>query len=462
VELRQRANDGADSGVASTTSAEGGVYSFEGLASAPSDAFYYVRFTGAKGNLAAWYTFPIIYVQGSDFTVPTVEFGDVQLLEPAGGAQLTLPSTLRWNGRSAGETYRVFIYAAGTSDKPAQDSGSLGTGTSYEIAAGSLPDGHYEAVVQVRDAVAGYGQSQARFTFSVGAAPAQQPQPQPPANPEPDKPSPTESGSGDPQAQPQTEPVSEEPEGHDASIDTGADAESSIGDKPQVTLNLSADKSQVQKGETIVYKVEVENVGNAPAQGVVVTNLLPSGLAVDSAQVRTSAGAMAVDGNTVTAQVGELAPNAKVTLEIPVSVGSEVGPNISTQASAQYDGAPDPVQSNAYIAQVAEATSGGQASPPQSDPQAKPQTQPQTQPQSKPQQQPQGQPQSKPQEQKPQTQPQSKPSSSEPQTKPANTQPQQNAPMPQTGGSFPIVLAVVLVAVTLLARYLRARRPRRT
>jgi cobalamin biosynthesis Mg chelatase CobN len=161
---------------------------------------------------------------------------------------------------------------------------------------------------------------------------------------------------------------------------------------------------------------------------------------------------MAVDGNTVTTQVGELAPNAKVTLEIPVSVGSEVGPNISTQASAQYSGAPDPVQSNAYIAQVAEAAGDAPASPPQADPQAKPQNQPQTQPH----QQPQGQPQSKPQ-----TQPQSKPSSSEPQTKPANTQPKQNAPMPQTGGSFPIVLAVVLVAVTLLARYLRARRPRR-
>jgi len=196
-------------------------------------------------------------------------------------------------------------------------------------------------------------------------------------------------------------------------------------------------------------------VGSAPAQGVVVTNLLPSGLAVDTAHTQTSAGAVAVQGNTVTAQVGDLAPNTKVTVEIPVSVGTEVGNNISTQASAQYQGAADPVQSNAYIAQVAEAsgapTGSGPSSPPKTEPQAKPQEAPKEQPQ---------QPQSKPQE-KP-AQPQSKPANTGQESKPANTPTKQNAPMPQTGGSFPIFLAVVLVAVTLIARYLRVRKPRGT
>ncbi len=75
VELRQRTNSGADSSLATTTTDASGTYTFADTPSAPSDAFYYVRFTGGKGMLATWYTFPIIYVTGSDFTVPSVEPG---------------------------------------------------------------------------------------------------------------------------------------------------------------------------------------------------------------------------------------------------------------------------------------------------------------------------------------------------------------------------------------------------
>ena len=450
AELRRRANDGADTGVATTTTGEGGAYQFSDVASAPSDAFYYVRFSAAKDTLAAWYTFPIIYVQGSDFNVPTVEFGDILLLEPARNASLTLPGILKWSGRTAGETYRVFIYAEGQTNKPAHDSGSLGAATSYTLSEGALPDGRYEAVVQARDAVAGYGQSQSRFTFTIGAPPVQQP----PASTDPVS---TEGNTGNPPAQPEPQPhaeatVSPSGEGHDGSVDSGTDSGAEAGtgtgegvnlDRPQVSLSLSADKTQVQPGDTLVYRIEVENRGGATAQGVVVTNLLPSGLTVDSARAHSSAGSIAVQGNTVTAQVGDLAPDAKVVVEIPVSVGKEVGSNISTQASAQYGGASDPVQSNAYIAQVAEPASAPPnnipASPPQEKPQDKPQEQPKEQPQTKPQDSSKQQP---------------------PQSKPANT-PQKNAPVPQTGGSFPILLAVALVIVTLLARYLRARHPRR-
>jgi outer membrane biosynthesis protein TonB len=203
----------------------------------------------------------------------------------------------------------------------------------------------------------------------------------------------------------------------------------------------------------MIYKIEIENKGGAAAEDVVVTNLLPSGVTVDTSHARTSAGAVAVQGNSVTAQLGDMAPDAKVVVEIPVSVGTEAGTNISTQASAQYAGASNPVQSNAYIAQVAEPQTGVSTQP-QTDPPAKPQEQ---QPQTKPQEVP---PQAKPQEQQPQTKPvESKPAP--PQSKPANTQTKQNAPMPQTGGSFPLFLAVALVTITLLARYLRGRNYRR-
>jgi uncharacterized repeat protein (TIGR01451 family) len=436
VELRQRANDGADSAVTSTTTGDGGVYTFAGVASAPSDAFYYVRLAGGAGSLSFWYTYPIIYVQGSDFTVPTVEFGDVVLLEPTANAQVALPTNLRWNGRGAGETYRIFVYAEGKADKPVHDSGSLGTATSYELAGGTLPDGRYEALVQVRDAVSGYGQSQARFRFSVGAAAAPPPAAEQPSAPTESKPAEEGTEESDGSVETGSEPDAERPSGGAAG-----------GDSPDVKVNLTADKTEVQRGGTLLYRIEVQNVGGAAAQGVVVTNLLPTGVTVDSAHASTSSGALAVQGNTVTAQLGDLAPDAKVTLEIPVSVGTEAGPNISTQASAQFTGAASPVQSNAYIAQVAEPVSAPSGSGPAA--------QPKTETQAKPQQE---QPQSKPQAEKP-AQPQSKPAGNPP-VKPANSQ-QNSSPLPQTGGSFPLFLAVVLVTITLLARYLRGRRAQR-
>ena len=277
VELRQRTNSGADSSLATTTTDASGIYSFVNAASAPSDAFYYIRITGGKGMLATWYTFPIIYVNGSDFTVPSIEMGDVQLVEPAAGQALALPGGLAWKSRSSGETYRIFVYAEGKTDKPILDSGSLGTGTHFDIAEGSLPDGKYEAVVQVRDAVSGYGQSQSRFTFSVGAVAITAP------------------------------PTAVPAEATPASTSAPTNPESG-GQKPDLRVNLSADKISVVKGDTLVYKIEVENLGDAAAQDVVLSNLLPAGVAVDSSQATTTNGSVVVAGNNVTAQLGAISP----------------------------------------------------------------------------------------------------------------------------------------------------------
>src|SRR5436190_11256700 len=168
VELRQRTNGGGDASLATATTDGTGTYHFTGQASAASDAFYYVRFTGGKGTLSAWYSFPIIYVSGSDITVPGIDLGDVELVEPGQNVSLPLPGSLKWKARKMGETYRLFVYTAGNNDKPVLDSGSLGTSTEFTIPEGGLPAGKYEGVVQVRDVVAGYGQSQSRFRFTVG------------------------------------------------------------------------------------------------------------------------------------------------------------------------------------------------------------------------------------------------------------------------------------------------------
>ena len=425
VELRQRTNSGADTSLATTTTDDSGTYTFANAASAPSDSFYYVRFTGGNGMLATWYTFPIIYVTGSDFTVPGVELGDVQIVEPTTGQALSAPGALIWNARTSGETYRVFIYAEGKTDKPALDSGNLGTGTRLDLAEGTLQDGKYDGVIQVRDAVAGYGQSRSRFSFTIGAAPVVELPTAAPVEP-----------TSEARIEPTVAPSS--PEG--------------AGEKPDVRINLSADKISVVEGDRLVYKIEVENLGDAPAQGVVLTDLLPAGVTANGSQAKTSTGSLAIEGNNVTAELGAIAPNTKVVVEIPVSVSPDAGSNVSNQASLVHDGTTDPVRSNAYIAQVTEALVGAQPTAAPQQPveptpnQAAATAQPQ--PTSKPVSQAGGNPPKQPEKLPP--------------NQPAKPKPAQEAkPLPQTGGAFPIVFAIVLVVVTLLARYLRGRTYRR-
>ncbi|HET6261254.1 MAG TPA: DUF11 domain-containing protein, partial [Chloroflexia bacterium] len=246
--------------------------------------------------------------------------------------------------------------------------------------------------------------------------------------------------------------------------------------QPDIDLHLSGDKTAVSQGESIIFTIEVTNNGDAPAAGVVVTDKLPAGVTIDAAGAKSSAGSVKVEGDTVKADVGNLAPTEKVRVEIPVSVGSGAGSNISNQASALYNGASDPVQSNAYIAQVSAPASGPAESQPQSPPQHPPASQPQQPPASQPsgpasnppaappadnskapaENPPAAQPQQPPasQPQKPAAAPQQKPA-----TAPATKQPA--APIPQTGGAFPVVFALLLVFFTLLARYLRGRTHRR-
>lgn len=466
VELRQRSNAGADSPLASGVSDSNGVYHFANQPSAPNDAFYYIRFAGAKGTLAAWYTFPIIYVNGSEFTVPAVEMGDVALAGPAPGTSLTLPSTLSWKGRRSGETYRVFIYAKGKIDKVVLDSGSLGPSTSFTIPSGGLAEGEYEAVVQVRDAVVGYGQSQARYQFNIATAAAA-----PPAEPNTLAPAPgANTNEGENTG---SENAGEESSQPSTQEETTGTNESTASAQPDIDVKLSANRASVGQGESIVYLIEVQNDSDTPAKGVVVTDLLPDGVTADSAKTKSSTGTVDISGNSVTAQIGNLAPNEKVIIEIPATVSQDAGGSLSNQASVNYTGATDAVQSNAYIAEVAGPTTGSSSEAPA---QPAPQPEAQVANPSAPEPVAPAAPEANPpadQPKAPEASQPEKPVAAPPQSQPAAPvqvpakapvkQPaaKQTAPIPQTGGAFPIVLAVLLVTVTLLARYLRGTRFRR-
>jgi uncharacterized repeat protein (TIGR01451 family) len=458
AELRQRTNEGAESTLASAKTDGSGTYRFADQPSAPNDAFYYVRITGGKGMLAVWNTFPIIYVHGSDFSVPSVEMGDVAISGTVKDGALSLPGSLTWNARRSGETYRVFIYAQGKADKPALDSGSLGTSTQFSIADGALPEGAYEAIVQVRDAVVGYGQSQSRLGFTIGKAASQTAESvNPPAKPE----QPAEGNPAHSSAPTEaTAAPAPQSEGDGEAAPAQPAGESKVGG-PDVQVKLSANKTNVGQGESLIYTIKVTNAGDSTAEGVVVTDKLPDGVQIDAYRAKSTAGSISVDGNVVTAQVGNLAPNAEATIEIPVSVSAAPAGSLSNQASARYNGASDPVQSNAYIAQVAEPLAGspppqpeGQAAAPPQQPPANEQTGAPTDSGSK-------SAAANPPASQSQTQPNTAPVAPQGKAAPQASTKQPAAPMPQTGGSFPVVLAVLIAFITLLARYLRGQRQRR-
>lgn len=468
AELRQRSNEGVETTLASVISDASGTYRFMGQPSAPNDAFYYVRLTGGKGTLAVWNTFPIIYVHGSDFSVPAVEMADVAITGAVKDGALQPNGSLTWTARRSGEIYRVFIYAKGKADKPALDSGSLGTATQFTVVDGALPEGEYEAIVQVRDAVVGYGQSQSRIGFTIGKVatqpassentPAQPEQTAPTeANPAPVSIDATVAPASPGEANTEAEPAP----GSAAAPDKQQEKESG----PDLQVKLSANKTSVGQGESMIYTIKVTNAGKSTAEGVVVTDRLPEGVTIDAYRAKSTSGSLSVDGNTVTAQVGNLGPNSEVVIEIPVSVSATTAGSLSNQASAKYQGASDPVQSNAYIAQVAEPLTGSNPAPPKTDTQpSSPAQQPAKDPLAPPSDSsakaPAVNPPASQQQAQPQKQPQANPPAPQANTKQDGAK-QPVATIPQTGGSFPVVLAVVLAFVTLLARYLRGQRQRR-
>jgi uncharacterized repeat protein (TIGR01451 family) len=236
-------------------------------------------------------------------------------------------------------------------------------------------------------------------------------------------------------------------------------------------LRLTADKTEVRHGETITFKIEVTNKGSVIAPDVVVTDKLPAGVTVDSAMAKSSTGLVQVDGNDVTAQLGDLAPADVVVVEIPAMVGGTAS-NVSNQASALYTGAANPTLSNAYIAQVAAPPEEPQAQPTAAQPTAE--VAPTLAPAPE---EPtatavvMSEPTAVTQAPEPTVAvaPTPRPNPTQATTTTggggsANQSPK--APIPQTGGAFPLTFALLLLVATLVARYLRghirSRNGRRT
>jgi uncharacterized repeat protein (TIGR01451 family) len=473
VDLRQHDNSGVITLLASTTTDENGVYHFLNQGSTPGTAYFEIKVTGGQGMLAVWYSFPIIYLSGQNFTVPSIEMADVALLSPKPGTDLALPGKLTWIPRRSGETFRVSVYEAGKLDKSILDSGSLGMNATYSILDGSLAPGSYEAVVGVRDAVVGFGVSQQHFQFTVGAGGSTNAQPTPGLS------------SGTPEA---PTPVP-------------AQATAVPSGQPELALHLTADKTEVGADGAIVYTLAVSNKGSSVAPGVVATDQLPAGVTVDASAVTSSVGQVSVNGSSITVQIGDLNPNDTVLVTIPATIAGAGLSNVSNQASALFTGVTEAVMSNAYVAQIAQAVAPTDT--PQSEPTSEPEGTATTPAEPSATEvatevveatsvpasdtpvpavptaeaaTPAAAPTEAVVAQAPTVVSEPTLAPVAPTPKPRATQTVKGtgggasqgpaAPIPQTGGSFPITFAILLLAVTLAARYLRGylrgRNTRRT
>ena len=119
---------------------------------------------------------------------------------------------------------------------------------------------------------------------------------------------------------------------------------------------------------------------------MVVTDNLPAGVTVDSSTAHSTTGSLAVQGNNVTVQLGDLPANTKAVVEIPVSVNNDASSNLSNQASADYQARRGhgklqclhrPGGSSPWQARRAAPPQSQPQQPPASQPQAPSQTQPQ-------------------------------------------------------------------------------------
>jgi uncharacterized repeat protein (TIGR01451 family) len=93
---------------------------------------------------------------------------------------------------------------------------------------------------------------------------------------------------------------------------------------PNVVITKQASKREVRIGEQFSYTLTATNRGTAPAEGVVVTDAMPAQLAIRT--VTTTQGEASVNGQSITVNVGTLAPEQVVTITILVEVRRQVQP----------------------------------------------------------------------------------------------------------------------------------------
>jgi choice-of-anchor A domain-containing protein/uncharacterized repeat protein (TIGR01451 family) len=98
-----------------------------------------------------------------------------------------------------------------------------------------------------------------------------------------------------------------------------------------VTITKTASDYNPKGGDPVTYTLLVENLGDSPATGVVVTDVLPSGVTFDSASAPCTQ-----SSGTVTCNVGTIAAHGSTTLWIKVIANPVAGAGPSSDPQAHH------------------------------------------------------------------------------------------------------------------------------
>lgn len=136
--------------------------------------------------------------------------------------------------------------------------------------------------------------------------------------------------------------------GRDDNTPTATPVATDVTSVPQVAdpaITKSASVSAAQIGDSVEFTITATNLGNAPANNVVVEDTLPAFLALDGASA--TRGDVSVSGNTVRVTIGSLAPGEVVTITVTTRVVEvAVPPNNSNGATVASDSASDDPSNN--------------------------------------------------------------------------------------------------------------------
>jgi len=95
--------------------------------------------------------------------------------------------------------------------------------------------------------------------------------------------------------------------------------------EPDVIVHKSASANSVNAGQGFSYTLQVENVGNADATNVQITDTIPASLTIGNLPNNCSK-----NGQTVTCDMGTVAAGAKASVSIPVTTSKSPLPLTST------------------------------------------------------------------------------------------------------------------------------------
>ena len=107
--------------------------------------------------------------------------------------------------------------------------------------------------------------------------------------------------------------------------------------EPDVVVRKSASASSVNAGQGFSYTLEVENIGNADASNVKITDAIPASLTIGNLPGNCSR-----NGQTVTCDMGTVAPGAanKESVTIPVTTSNGSCPKVDNQGTVSASNEP--------------------------------------------------------------------------------------------------------------------------